>query len=368
VVWRSGASGCRTPVQARLRQRSVSVARTTFIAADCRIGRERVSSELAFVARFAATAPMRDLLTLLTRHAAAVLAVGVFAGLLMPDAAAWLRPALPASVAGLLFLALLRIDWAEFAVHLTRPRRAVGVVAWVLLASPLLALMLTAALPLPAALAAAIVLMAASPPIMSGPAIALLVGLDAPLALVLMVIASLVAPFTLPALPWLVPALDIDVRPLLLLARLVALIGGCCAAAIAVRRMVGAARLARVRGTLDLGSVVLLLLFAVAVMDGMGPRIGAAPGTALLYVVAAFVANLVLQCTGGLLFASAGRRTALTVAFASGNRNMALLLAVLPRDSAPDLLLFFALGQFPIYLLPALMVPLYRRLLVARDG
>jgi BASS family bile acid:Na+ symporter len=40
---------------------------------------------------------------------------------------------------------------------------------------------------------------------------------------------------------------------------------------------------------------------------------------------------------------------------------MGLLLAVLPADSAPDALLFFALAQLPIYMLPAVLGPAYRR-------
>jgi BASS family bile acid:Na+ symporter len=56
-----------------------------------------------------------------------------------------------------------------------------------------------------------------------------------------------------------------------------------------------------------------------------------------------------------------GRRSALTVGFASGNRNMGLLLAVLPAESPPDVLLFFVLAQLPIYILPAVLGPAYRR-------
>ena len=44
---------------------------------------------------------------------------------------------------------------------------------------------------------------------------------------------------------------------------------------------------------------------------------------------------------------------------------MGLLLAVLPADSPPDVLLFFALAQLPIYILPAMLGPAYRRWLCA---
>ena len=85
------------------------------------------------------------------------------------------------------------------------------------------------------------------------------------------------------------------------------------------------------------------------------------PWHVLRFIIAAFAANILLQLLGTGVAAAMGRRSALTVGFASGNRNMDLLLAVLPADSAPDLLLFFALAQLPIYILPAVLGPAYRR-------
>jgi BASS family bile acid:Na+ symporter len=43
-----------------------------------------------------------------------------------------------------------------------------------------------------------------------------------------------------------------------------------------------------------------------------------------------------------------------------------MILAVLIDAAPPDLSLFIAVGQFPIYMLPALAVPIYRRLLAPR--
>jgi BASS family bile acid:Na+ symporter len=41
---------------------------------------------------------------------------------------------------------------------------------------------------------------------------------------------------------------------------------------------------------------------------------------------------------------------------------MALYLAVLPQETAPDILLFLTLCQFPLFLSPFLLGPVYRRL------
>jgi hypothetical protein len=80
-------------------------------------------------------------------------------------------------------------------------------------------------------------------------------------------------------------------------------------------------------------------------------------------VAGAFAANLGLQAVSGAAFAAAGARRALTVGLAAGNCNMAVVLAALPQDTHPDTLLWFALAQFPIYTLPALLSRPYRRVL-----
>jgi BASS family bile acid:Na+ symporter len=58
-----------------------------------------------------------------------------------------------------------------------------------------------------------------------------------------------------------------------------------------------------------------------------------------------------------------GLRTAASAGLMSGNRNMALYLAVLPAGTDPRILLFFGLCQLPLFLSPFLLRPVYRRLL-----
>lgn len=297
----------------------------------------------------------------LSRHAAGVLAVGIFAGLALPDLAGHLRPLLPPAVAGLLFLALLRIDWQELARHLSRPLTGALLCAWFLIGTPVLVWFAVTVFGVDSGLATALILAAACPPIVSGPAMALLLRLDAPLMLISVVSASLLAPFTIVAVSSQLIGVDLGIDAVQLLVRLAVLIGGCVLSAMIVRRLLGQARLVRLQIPFDAASVLLLLIFAVAIMDGVGGLLAQDPWHVLRFIVAAFVANILLQLIGTTVTASMGRRPALTVGFASGNRNMGLLLAVLPADSAPDALLFFALAQLPIYMLPAVLGPAYRR-------
>ena len=63
-----------------------------------------------------------------------------------------------------------------------------------------------------------------------------------------------------------------------------------------------------------------------------------------------------------LAFARAGRGRAFAIGLIAGNRNIGLMLAA-TGFAVPDLAwLYFALAQFPIYLLPHLLKPLAKRL------
>ena len=62
------------------------------------------------------------------------------------------------------------------------------------------------------------------------------------------------------------------------------------------------------------------------------------------------------------MFLRAGRARALAIGLIAGNRNVGLMLAA-TGFAVPDLAwLYFALAQFPIYLLPHLLKPLAQRL------
>ena len=50
----------------------------------------------------------------------------------------------------------------------------------------------------------------------------------------------------------------------------------------------------------------------------------------------------------------------------TGNTNVALVLAAVSESAPYDLLVYFVVGQFPIYLLPLVAVPVYRRIVAGR--
>ncbi|WP_207483417.1 hypothetical protein [Arenibaculum pallidiluteum] len=300
------------------------------------------------------------------RRTRLVLPAGILLGLIAQPLAAALNPLLGPAVALLLVAGMMRVEWPALRAALRRPLPALLGILWLCAGLPLLVLMLTLPLGLPAEFRTVLVMVAAMPPILSGPALAGLLGLDAATALVVMVVATLASPLTLAVFAGLMDAGSGGaVEPLALLMRMGAIVGGSVALALVLRRLLGPARLARRRAEIDGMGVVLLLAFAVAVMDGMAGRLIAAPGLVLLYALAAFALNLGMQAVTRLVFRPAGPRLATTLAFLGGNRNAALLLTVLPAE--PALVLYVAAAQFPIYLLPSLLMPLYRRL-AAQEG
>ncbi len=306
----------------------------------------------------------------ISRHAPQCMAAGVVIGLALPPLAAMLRPLLVPALLIPLTLALLRLDWGAMGAYRRRAPRMALLLGWLLLASPLLAFAATVLLVrmgMPLALQQAVVLMAASSPIVSSVAIALMVGLDPILALVGVIGATALVPFTLPIVAASLLGFSLQIGLAEFIARLGALVGGAFAAAWALRRFTPWVGSRAAGPWLDSLTVANLVVFAIAIMDGVTAFAIDRPSYAALAVTLAFAFNLLLQAAGAVVFLPLGRRAALTVGLLSGNCNMGLILVVLAGRASFDVTVFFAIAQLPMYMLPALLQPTYLRLL-ARPG
>jgi len=296
------------------------------------------------------------------RHATLLLAVGVFVGLVLPDLAALARPLLIPAILVMLVAALLRLDAGAMRALATSPVRLVAAVAFVLLVSPIIGYVGAEAIGLDGGARAALVVWSASPPLISVAAIALLVGLDGALALGIMTVAGLVMPLTVPPIVLGLIGLDLAIAPLELTLRLAGFLAIAFLAAAVIRVAAGRERLHRHSAALDGAFVVVMLVFAVAVMDGVTAAAIAEPGRIALLLLVVFGASLAMQAIALLAFLPLGRRAAGTIALVAGNRNMAVILGAAPAAFGPEAFLYLALLQFPIYLLPALLKPVYRML------
>ena len=299
------------------------------------------------------------------RHATAFMAVGVLLGLVVPPLAALARPLLVPTLLIPLALALVRLDWSVAAAWRKRPLVVAALLAWVLVISPILVWLATRALGaagFPEPLSQALVLMAASSPIVSNVALALLLGLDAPLAVVVVLAGTAIVPLTLPVAAETLVGMSLDLPLAEFMARLGALVGSAFAAAWVVRRLVPARTIDANRELIDGLTVLNLLAFGLAIMDGVTAYALERPGYVALAIVAAYAFNALLQVAGGLAFRRLGTTRALTVALLSGNCNMGLVLVALEGRASFEVTVYFALAQIPMYTLPALLRPLYARL------
>lgn len=301
------------------------------------------------------------LLLTLARRATFFLPWSLALGLAFQDLAATLKPLVTPLVIALLGIAMARTDWPAFLAVLRRPWLPLAMIAVAMVLLPMLATPLLGALPVAPGLALALSLMACLPPLTSMPAVAGFLGLDRAISLFMMLAGTALMPLTVPPLALLLFGLDLKIGVLEFVLRLAGLVLGGAALALVLRRVL--ARTPQAAPRIDGIAVVILMVFAIPIMDGVLVRLREEPWRTATFVLWGFAATFTYVAVATLMFWPLGRRGACTAGYGSGSRNNALLLAVLPASVDPDFFLFIAAIQFPIYLTPTLLQPLYRRLL-----
>ena len=193
--------------------------------------------------------------------------------------------------------------------------------------------------------------------------LALMLGLDAALAVMLTLVSTALMPFTVPFVGLYLLEIEIDVPFGDLMLRLALVVGGSLALAWLLRRLLPEGFSRRHAEPLDGLAVLGLLVFAIAIMDGVSALLLRQPGFVLACALAVYAVNVGLQVAGGLAF---GRRGALTLGLCSGSGNLGLLLAALADRASFELFVFVATAQLPIYTLPVIQRRLYHRWLTPR--
>jgi BASS family bile acid:Na+ symporter len=305
------------------------------------------------------------LLAWLGRHGTRAVAISIFLGLALPQLAARFKPFVSEAIFALLVLAFLRVDPRALRAYFARPALIVWATAWIMFISPAalgaLFLLLGIDRSLPG-LHIALVLQASAAPIMSAPAFAALMGLDAALSLATLMLCILVTPVTAPLFVYLFAGTALAVSPPALGLKLFLLLGGSALIAWAIRRFAGDPWVERQRERVDGLSVITLFVFAIAVMDGVAALFWTRPWFMLGLVLTCFVIAFGMMAVTTLAFARAGRARAFALGLSAANRNMGLMLAAM-GGVLPDLTwLYMGLAQFPIYLMPQLLLPLARRI------
>src|SRR5690606_21018056 len=135
------------------------------------------------------------------------------------------------------------------------------------------------------------------------------------------VLTTLLLPFTLtPLVGLLLPEAGLQVDLLAFFARVALLVAAPFVLAAILRRLVGLERLARNDDLLGALNVILLVVFAIAVMDGVTTRLLETPRFIGVLLALACLATVLLHLAGHALFRRAGVATAYGAALLSGNR------------------------------------------------
>ena len=176
------------------------------------------------------------LLAAIGRAGPAALPGGLVLGLALPELAGVVRPFLAPIVFGILATTMVRAEIPLVATQLSRARRLTVTIAVAMAGLPALLAWLLPALGVPWDLVQAIVLYALSPPLMASAFVALMVGLNYPLALVVSMVGTLATPLILPWLAVPLIGIELEISTAALALRLTLLVGGAVAAAMRAMR------------------------------------------------------------------------------------------------------------------------------------
>ena len=301
----------------------------------------------------------------LGRHGTNAVAVSILLGIALPPLGALIRPFFPETVFLLLCLAFLRVDPGALRAQFARPWLLIATALWTMLIVPVLLGLCLNALDLfdrSPGLLLALMLNVVAPPIFASPALAALMGLNAAVTLALLLTCVAATPFAAPALVAVFVGPAVTFSPAELGVRLVLMLAGAACTGIAVRSIAGKEWVERQAQRIDGLNVVVLFLFAVALMGDVARNTIADPLYVLGLLVLSTAVTFGLSAVTWLLFARAGNSSALPLAHAAGSRNTGLMLAA-AAGQVPELVwLYVALIQIPIYALPLIAKPLLRRL------
>ncbi len=303
------------------------------------------------------------------RHGTQGFALSIFAGLALPQLAASARPLLAVTIFIFVMLTFARADATAVQALLARPRPLILACLWLILAPVFLiggVLLGMGRANLDPGLVLGLAIMAGAPPIISAPAVAMLLGLEPTLLLTAVLLTTAAAPLLSPVLVEWVAGAAVPLDLGILIQRLVLLIGGAIVGALALRRWLGVARIEANKTTFDGIGVVMYFIFAVAAMDGVLDAALANPARVAEFLAFAFAMSAMGFLTAWLVLRSLAPADRFVLGYATCQRNMGLLIAALGAAAPKTTFLFFALAQFPIYLMPQIVKPLARRL--RKDG
>jgi BASS family bile acid:Na+ symporter len=294
----------------------------------------------------------------LGRHGTQGFALSIFLGLALPQFSAMARPALPITIFCFTTVVFMRLDMSVTLGLLRRPAKLAASCAWLIAGPALLiggALLLVGRENLDPGIVLGLAIMGAAPPIMSSPAVAILYGFEPSLIIASVILTTIVSPIVAPILVELLAGAAVPLDRWALTLRLLIFIGGGMAVAAVIRFWLGLARVKAMKANLDGFGVLMYFIFAIAAMDGVTKAALDNPRLVLFVLGCVFAVSAAGLLSSWLVLRLLPASERFMIGYGTGQRNMGLLVAALGAGVSPTTFLYFALAQFPIYLLPWLL-------------
>ncbi|MEM6713118.1 MAG: sodium:proton symporter [Pseudomonadota bacterium] len=297
-----------------------------------------------------------NILSFLGRHGTIAIALSLLVGMALPFLAASVRPFLDEAVLTLLTMSFMRIGFRAIGSELMQPVMILVAVVVAMLVLPAGVLWIGHAIGLNAShpdLYIALFIALAVPPVAAVPIFAGLLRLPGAPALAFLIVCIVATPFAASLharLFFSAEALPFDGATIGL--RLAGFLIGAATLAAIFRRMIGTERLEAWRSPIDGINVLAMFVFAIAVMDGVGPAIANQPWFVATLLGATFTLALFQMAVMRLALSFFDHEKATSIALATGLRNMGLMVAALGLSIPETTWLWFAVGQFPIFFMP----------------
>lgn len=308
--------------------------------------------------------PLRGLSWLGGQGTRAVACV-VFVAMAVPPLGLLLRPYITEAILCLLCISFMRVDLVELYSHLRRPALVATATVWTTIGVPLIVGLITQATGLTdraPGLSLALMLQSMASPMMAAPSLAALMGLDATLVLITLVTATAVVPFTASLFASLFLGGMLSIAPLTLGLKLLGILAASLLAATAIRWRFGAGAIQRHKQPIDGLNIIILFVFAAAIMGDVAHDFLARPIFTIGIAALAFAVYFTLLAITTLLFRRIGYERALALGLMVSQRNLGLMLAATAGALPPTTWLYFAMTQFPIHLAPYMLTPIAHRL------
>ncbi len=301
-----------------------------------------------------------------TRAVAAI----AFIAVAVPPLGALLRPYVTEAIFLLLCISFVRVDLVALYGHLRRPALVATATAWTTIGVPLIVALAAYATGLTTSspgLALALMLQGMASPMMAAPALAALMGLDATLVLVTLVTSTALVPFTASLFAGLFLGGMLNISPATLGLKLLGILAASLLVATVIRWVFGTDAIQRHKQPIDGLNIIILLVFASAVMGDVASDLVADPLFTITVALLAFAVYFTLLAATTLIFRRVGTERAFAIGLMVSQRNLGLMLAATAGALPATTWLYFALTQFPIHLAPYMLMPIARRVIARAD-